>query len=119
MNLDDTLQLNIIGGSVALSRDMDMQKLNALMQELQALGGLVGQEQVAKIINVEAVTSAIVANSGVAGYDFLYNSNQVANNEARAKEEALAQEVVGNAGQVAGQAAGQALVEDQIGQQGQ
>jgi len=88
----------ITAGVEALGRNVELSKINNLISELGMLAQLVGQEAIAKEINVKAFTSAMVANSGVASKNFLYSTqqsqaNQQANsnqaNQEMAKEVAI------------------------------
>ena len=84
----------ITTGVQALGRNIELGKINGLIQELQMLGQLVGPEVVAKTVNVGAITASIVANSGVASKDFLYSNDQMVEQEAAAKQENMAQQAL-------------------------
>ena len=77
----DDIDVIITAGVEALGRNVELSKVNNLIQELGMLAGLVGAEAVAKEINVPAFLSSMVANSGVASKDFLLSQMQSANKE--------------------------------------
>lgn len=101
----------ITAGVEALGRNIELSKINNLMQELGMLGGLVGQEAVAKTINVAAITSALIANSGVASKNFVLSNAQVNANDKAQKEEQMAQSAMQPAIAAAGQGAGEQLTQ--------
>lgn len=101
----------ITAGVEALGRNIEMSKINSLIQELGMLGQLVGAEAVAKTINIGAMTSAMVANSGVASKNFLFSKGQMDQQEMTAKEEAMAQQMIQPGLAQAGQMGGQQLME--------
>lgn len=90
----DDIDVIITAGVEALGRNVELAKINNLMQELGMLAQLVGNEQVAQTINVGAITSAMVANSGVASKNFLYSKAQQDQVVASQREEAIAQQMV-------------------------
>lgn len=103
----DDVDVIITAGVEALGRNVELSKINSLLQELSMLAGLVGQEAVASTVNVNAFTSAMVSNSGVASKNFLLTANQSAQRQANDKASAMADNAVaqglGEAGKVAGQ----------------
>lgn len=80
----------ITAGVEALGRNIEMSKINNLLNELGMLAGLVGAEKVASTINTPAITSAMVANSGVASKNFILSKGQQDQNEVNQKREAMA-----------------------------
>lgn len=100
----------ITAGVEALGRNVEMSKINGLMQELTMLAGLVGPEAVAKTVSVAAITGAMVANSGVASKNFLLSQGQVDQIEIAEKEEVVAGKIMESGIQGAGQEAGKNLV---------
>ena len=112
MNIEtgDDIDIIITTGVQALGRNVEMGKINGLIQELQLLGQIVGPEAVAKTVNIAAITSAIVANSGVASKEFLYSQGQMAEQEGAAKKEAMAEQAMMSGMQTAGAGAGQMAV---------
>lgn len=78
----DDVDVIITAGVEALGRNVELSKINALIQELGLLAQLVGADVVAKSVNVNAFASAMVSNSGVAGKDFLYTASQMAAKDA-------------------------------------
>lgn len=103
----------ITAGVEALGRNIEMQKINTLMNELGMLANLVGQERVSATIDVAAMTSALVANSGVASKNFILSKSAQDQNEINAKQEAMASKMIDPALQGAGQQAG-AMAASQI-----
>lgn len=108
----------ITAGVEALGRNVELSKINNLIQELGMLAQLVGQEQIAKTINVPALTSAMVTNSGVASKNFLLSQAQVDQNDIASKQEMMAQQAINPALQQAGAAGGQGMAEQAMMQQG-
>lgn len=111
LNIDggDEVEVIITTGVEALGRNVELSKINGLIQELGSLAQLVGQEQVAQQVNTKNLVSAIVSNSGVASKGFLLTSTQVEGE----KENQMADEAVSTAvGSVASQA-GQAVTQPQ------
>lgn len=106
----------ITAGVEALGRNIEMSKINNLMQELGMLGQLVGAEKVASVVDVGAITSAMVANSGVASRNFILSKAAQDQAEIDRKREAMAEKALDPALQGAGQSAGMAAAE-QIAQQ--
>lgn len=105
----------ITTGLQALGRNVELSKINALIQELTLLGSVVGAEEVAKSVNVSAISSAMVANSGVASKDFLYTPKQMDQKEAERQQQMMAQQAMeGGLGQ-----AGANLANQMIPQQGE
>lgn len=88
------IEVVIITGVQALGRNVELNKINGLIQELQLLAQIVGPEVVAKTVNVGAITSSIVANSGVAGQNFLYSGAEMEQQAVAEKEEAMAQQMM-------------------------
>ena len=99
LNIDggDDVDVIITAGVEALGRNIEMAKINSLLNELATFGSLVGIENVAKTINIPAVTSAMIANSGVASKGFLLSKAQVDQVDKDIKEEALANKVMDSA----------------------
>lgn len=109
----DDVDVIITAGVEALGRNIEMSKINNLMNELGMLGNLVGTEKVAASIDVAAITSAMVANSGVASKNFILSKAAQDQNEINQKKEAMAEKAISPALAGAGAAAG-----EQITQQG-
>lgn len=104
----------ITTGLQALGRNVELSKINGLIQELQMLGQIVGAEAVAKVVNVGAITASIVANSGVASKSFLYTEDEIARIKQAQGEEAMAQQAMqGALPQVGQNLANQATGEQQ------
>lgn len=80
----------ITTGVEALGRNIEMSKINNMMQELAMLGQLVGAEQVAASLNIDGLTSAIIANSGVASNNFLISQAAKEQKAISAKQEQMA-----------------------------
>ena len=99
----DDIDIIITAGVEALGRNVEMSKINTLIQELSMLAQLVGQEQVAGTINVGAITTAMVTNSGVASKDFLYSKQQQDINTMAQKQEAMMQPAIAGGMQQVGQ----------------
>jgi len=109
----DDVDVIITAGVEALGRNIEMSKINSLMQELGTLGQLVGPEAVAKTINVGAITGAMVANSGVASKNFLLSQAQVDQVDKSAKEEAMAEKMIDPAMESMGGEAGNLMKGEQ------
>ena len=77
----DDVDVIITAGVEALGRNVELSKVNNLINELGLLANLVGAEAVAKDINVPAFLSSMVSNSGVASKDFLLSQVQSGNKE--------------------------------------
>jgi len=107
----DDIDIIVTAGVEALGRNIELSKINSLIQELGMLGQLVGQEAVAKTVNVAAMTSAMVANSGVASKNFLYSKPQMDQAEMAAREEAIGKEALAPAMQQLGAGGMQQLME--------
>jgi len=90
----DDVEVIITAGVEALGRNVELSKINNLIQELGLLAGLVGQEVVAKQVDAGAIASAMVANSGVASKNFLVSQRQADQNEVDAKTDAMTDKVV-------------------------
>lgn len=104
------IDIIITTGLQALGRNVELSKINALIQELQMLGGIVGPEAIAKVVNVGAITSAMVANSGVASKDFLYSPKQMDAMEAEKQKQMMAEQVMqGGLGQAGANVANQMI----------
>lgn len=103
----------ITTGLQALGRNVELSKINALIQELQMLGQIVGPEAIAKVVNVGAISSSMVANSGVASKDFLYTPEEMNAKEAEAQQQAMAQQALQGALPQAGQNAANAAIPQQ------
>lgn len=101
----------ITAGVEALGRNIEMSKINNLMNELGMLGKLVGEERVASTIDVAAVTSAMVANSGVASKNFILSKASQDQNEKSAKEEEIAKSALNPALQAGGANLGNQMTE--------
>lgn len=84
----------ITAGVEALGRNVELNKINILLQELGSLGQLVGAEKVAETINVYNITSAMVANSGVAGKNFVYSQREIEEKQAMAQQQAIEQQML-------------------------
>jgi len=97
------IEIIITTGLQALGRNVELNKINTLIQELQMLGGIVGAEQVSKYINVGAISSAMVANSGVASKEFLYSAKELQANEEAQQKQMMAQQALQGALPQAGQ----------------
>ncbi len=93
-NGSDDFDVIITAGVEALGRNIELQKINAMIQEFQLVGTLVGEEAVAAAINTSNLLNAIVANSGVAGKDFLLTSGEKSSNIANQKQEEIAKTAV-------------------------
>jgi hypothetical protein len=98
------IDIIITAGVEALGRNIEMSKINNLLNELGMLAQLVGPDEIKKVINVSSVTSSMVANSGVAGKNFLYTSSELAANDKAAKQEAMTQQMLQGGLPTAGQA---------------
>jgi hypothetical protein len=107
----DDIDIIVTAGVEALGRNIELSKINSLIQELGMLGQLVGQEAVAKTVNVAAMTSAMVANSGVASKNFLYSKPQMDQAEMAVREEAIGKEALAPAMQQLGAGGMQQLME--------
>jgi len=96
LNIDggDDVEVIITAGVEALGRNVELAKINGLIGELGMLANLVGQEAVAKTINVQEFTSAMVVNSGVAGKNFLYSQGEQDQQEIANKQEAISSQMV-------------------------
>ncbi len=101
----DDIDVVITAGVEALGRNVELAKINNLIQELGLLGGIVGQEAVAKTVNVAAFTSAMVVNSGVAGKDFLFTQDAQDQTEIANKQEAISAKMVEEGAATAGKQA--------------
>lgn len=97
------IDLIITTGVQALGRNVELSKINSLIQELQMLGTVVGAESVAKVVNIDAIVSAMVANSGVASKDFLYSKAEKDSIEVNAKRDAMEQQMLSGGLATAGQ----------------
>ena len=117
MKIEASKEVDVIitTGVQALGRNVEMSKINALIQELQLLGQVVGPEAVAKTVNLGAMVSSIVANSGVASKDFLYTEGQMAEIEGQAKQEQMSEQAMMSGMQTAGADAGSAAVQGAVG----
>lgn len=98
----DDIDIIITAGVEALGRNVELNKINSLIQNLGILSGLVGQEEVARKINVSSMLSAIVSNSGVANKDFLLPETTATNNDLARKESALVDKSIDSVGKQAG-----------------
>lgn len=105
----DDVDVIITAGVEALGRNIEMSKINNLMSELGMLGQLVGAERVAESINVPAITSAMVANSGVASRNFILSKASQDQNTIDKKKETMANAALEPALAGAGANAGQNL----------
>lgn len=94
----------IVAGVEALGRNIELQNINLMMSELGGLASLVGQEEVKQIVDSISIANAIVANTGVAGKNFIKTNEQVSTDVANQKQEAIAQSAIekgiDNAGQI-------------------
>lgn len=91
----DEVDVIITAGVEALGRNVELTKINTLLEELTMLGSMLNSNpEVAKITNVQSFASAMVVNSGVAGKEFLLAPAVTNQNEKNQKQEAIAQEVV-------------------------
>jgi len=82
----------ITTGVEALGRNVELQKINNLMQELSAIATLVGQEAIVQEINISSIISAMVANSGVASKNFLYSPQEKEQAIMAQREEQMSQQ---------------------------
>lgn len=89
------IDIIITTGLQALGRNVELNKINTLIQELQMLGQVVGAERVAEEVNVAAISSAMVANSGVASKDFLYSEQQKQENAKMQQEKQMTEQTMG------------------------
>ena len=88
------IDIIITTGLQALGRNVELNKINTLIQELQMLAGIVGPEAIAKEVNVAAISSAMVSNSGVASKDFLYTQKEKDAMREQAQKDQAAQQVL-------------------------
>lgn len=107
----------ITTGLQALGRNVELSKINNLIQELQLLGQIVGPEAVAKVINVSSISGAMVANSGVASKNFLYSPEEMSTMEAEKQKQMMAQQALQGALPQAGQNAANQMIPQQGGGQ--
>lgn len=94
IKLANDVEVVITAGVEALGRNVEINKLNNMIQELMMLAQLVGQDSIAQHINTGNIVSGIVANSGVASKGYLYTPQEVEANIKAQKEEAIAQQVM-------------------------
>lgn len=94
IKLDKDVDVVITAGVEALGRSIELSKINSMVQELMMLAQLVGQEQIAMAVNVNNITSAIVANSGVASKGFLYSGKEIEEKQIAQKQDAIAQQMM-------------------------
>lgn len=106
----------ITTGLQALGRNVELSKINAMIQELQLLASVVNPEEVSRYVNVGAVCSAIVANSGVASKNFLYTKKEVEAKQAEQQKEAMSQQALGAIMPQAGQNVANQMVPPQQGE---
>ncbi|MGB1226425.1 MAG: portal protein [Poseidonibacter sp.] len=92
INLKDSEDIDvfIVAGVEALGRNVELSKINGLMQELGQLSQLVGAEQIAMALNTNALVSAIIANSGVASKGFVKSQATQNQDVADSKKEEIA-----------------------------
>lgn len=90
IKFDKDVDVIITAGVEALGRNVELNKINGMIQELVMFSNLVGQEQVVQRINASNVISSIVANSGVASKGFIYTDEEVNANIANQRQEAIA-----------------------------
>lgn len=94
INLTKDVEVIVTAGVEALGRNVEITKLNNMIQELVILSNLVGSETVAKHINTGSIVAGIVANSGVASKNYLYTQSEVDAITKQQKEDAIAQQVM-------------------------
>lgn len=75
----------ITTGVEALGRNVEMSKINGMIQELLVASQLVGQEAIAASLSADNIVGAIIANSGVASKNFLIS--QMEKDQASAAQE--------------------------------
>jgi hypothetical protein len=108
---DKDIDVIITTGVEALGRNVEMSKINGMMQELSMFAGLVGAEAIAKSINADSVISAIVANSGVASRNFLVSQMEKEQVEAQNQLNQFSQQVAGGAAPQIGMQAAEQMME--------
>jgi hypothetical protein len=111
---DKDIDVIITTGVEALGRNVEMSKINGMMQELSMFAGLVGAEAIAKSINADSVISAIVANSGVASRNFLVSQMEKEQIEAQNQLNQFSQQVAGSAAAPMGMQAAEQMMEAPI-----
>jgi hypothetical protein len=99
---NDDVDVIITAGIEALGRNVELNKVNNLIQELVLLQGLIGEDEVKKIVNGEAFASSMVVNSGVAGKDFILPQSRVDSKEIKEKKDAVGDTVIQGAAAEAG-----------------
>lgn len=99
----DDIDVIITTGVQALGRNVELSKINNLIQELQLLASIVGQEKVAMSLNVDALASAMVSNSGVASKNFLYSQAEKDQIEINQKRDNIEQQMLAGGLPQAGQ----------------
>jgi len=117
-NAENDIDIVITSGVEALGRTTELNKINQLIQELQAVGSLVGSEKILEYVNISALISEIVANIGIAGNNLIYSEMEQQAIRKQMQQEQLAKQLVMQSGSsIAGQA-GDILV-NQHQQQGE
>lgn len=104
----------ITAGVEALGRNVELNKINILVQELASLSQLVGQEKVSEVINVYNVTASIVANSGVASGGFVYSQTEIEQRNAMMQQQQLEQQMMMTGGNSMAQQAGAGAVQQEM-----
>lgn len=94
IKFENDVDIVVTAGVEALGRNVEITKLNSMIQELMMLAQLVGQEQIIQHINTGNVVAGIVANSGVASKNYLYTQQEVEQNIKSSREEQIAQQVM-------------------------
>jgi hypothetical protein len=96
LNIDggDDVDVIITAGVEALGRNVELSKVNSLINELMLLSNLVGTEEVAKKINVSSFITSMVANSGVASKDFIISDIRASVKDNVKKENDMVQGAV-------------------------
>lgn len=98
----EDLDIVITTGVEALGRNVEMSKINRLIQDLGQLAMLIGQDKVAGTLNPQALVNAMIVNSGVGGKNFAYSLLEQEANSRAEQEAMLAQQFAGAGASQAG-----------------
>jgi len=91
---DKDIDIIITTGIQALGRNVELSKINNMINQLGVLASVTSVEEVAKYLNVGNIISSIIANSGVASKEFIYSPKDMDAIEKAKKEEAIAQQML-------------------------
>lgn len=89
-----SVDISITAGVEALGRNVELTKINSMLQEVGNLAQLVGAENVNRFLNISAIIKAIAINSGISDKNYIRTEEEVNKQVSQEKENEVANKML-------------------------